>query len=74
MPKLKKVELPKLKKVELPKGNWKWNETNIDIISNEKDSKDILIKNIYYFFSKLNTKGLGEKIVEKLAGYILHLC
>ena len=26
----------------------------------------MLIKNIYYFFSKLDTKGLGEKIVEKL--------
>jgi NAD-dependent DNA ligase len=52
--------------IKLPEGKWSWNETNIDIVSNDTNNKDMLIKNIYYFFSKLDTKGLGEKIVEKL--------
>jgi NAD-dependent DNA ligase len=52
--------------IKLPEGKWSWNETNIDIVSNDINNKDMLIKNIYYFFSKLDTKGLGEKIVEKL--------
>jgi len=58
-------------KVVLPEGDWHWNETNIDIIADDLKSNDILIKNIHYFFAKLDTKGLGEKIVEKLvnAGY-----
>jgi DNA ligase (NAD+) len=52
---------------DLPKSKWHWNETKVDIqiddiISNSK----VLIKNIYYFFSCLDTKGLGEKTVEKL--------
>ena len=40
-------------------------------MSKNKDSNDINIKNIYYFFSTLNAMGLGEKIVEKIynAGY-----
>lgn len=51
---------------DLPNGDWHWNETGVDIISDNLESDEILIKNIYYFFSSLNTKGLGEKIVEKL--------
>lgn len=54
------------KKIDMPDIEWSWNATNVDIVSKELDSKDILIKNIYYFFSSLDTKGLGEKIVEKL--------
>jgi NAD-dependent DNA ligase len=54
------------KKVLLPSGEWSWNSTKVDIISNNMGSQEILIKNIYYFFSSLDTKGLGEKIVEKL--------
>jgi DNA ligase (NAD+) len=30
------------------------------------DNNDILKKNLYFFFSTLDTKGLGEKIIEKL--------
>jgi NAD-dependent DNA ligase len=51
----------------LPKGKWSWNTTNVDIIvADKQNNKQVLIKNIYHFFSTLNTKGLGEKIVEKL--------
>jgi NAD-dependent DNA ligase len=52
--------------IQLPTGEWSWNKSGVDIVSNNLASKEILIKNIYYFFSSLDTKGLGEKIVEKL--------
>ncbi len=64
IPKVNKVLKPS-KTVEMPDGEWHWNETNVDIICDSLDNKDVLIKNIYYFFSSLDTKGLGEKIVEK---------
>jgi NAD-dependent DNA ligase len=64
IPKVNKV-LKQSKNVEMPEGEWHWNETNVDIICDSLDNKYVLIKNIYYFFSSLDTKGLGEKIVEK---------
>jgi len=64
IPKVNKV-LKQSKNVEMPEGEWHWNETNVDIICDSLDNNDVLIKNIYYFFSSLDTKGLGEKIVEK---------
>ena len=53
-------------KPDLPNGKWHWNETKVDIIIDDKDNIDILIKNIHFFFYKLNTKGLGEQNVKKL--------
>ena len=70
IPKVEKIIKPS-KNIEYPEGEWHWNETNVDILCDDLNNKDILIKNIYYFFSSLDAKGLGEKIVEKLvnAGY-----
>ena len=52
---------------DLPKSKWHWNETNVDIqLDDIISNSNVLIKNIYYFFSSLDTKGLGEKNVEKL--------
>ena len=65
IPKIEKI-LKTAKKVDLPDGNWYWNETNVDIKCNNLNDKEVLIKNIYYFFSSLDAKGLGEKIIEKL--------
>ena len=53
-------------KVDLPLGDWRWNETNVDIVIKSLDNRDVLIKNIHYFFSKLDTKGIGEAVAEKL--------
>ena len=64
IPKIVKV-LKEAKKPDLPSGDWSWNDTKVDIVTNEKSS-DMDIKNIYYFFATLDTKGMGEKIVEKL--------
>lgn len=68
IPYVKKVLKPATSgKPDLPKSDWKWNETKVDIIlTNLKDDPNVLIKNIYFFFSTLDTKGLGEKNVAKL--------
>ena len=65
IPKILKV-LKVADEVLLPSGDWKWNQTKVDIISTNLDSKEIQVRNNHYFFSELDTKGLGLKIVEKL--------
>lgn len=56
-------------KVELPDGEWQ--DSGVHLLSKNKESSDIAIKNIYYFFSTIGTMGVGEKIIEKIynAGY-----
>ena len=62
--------IPKIEKVikgvdvDLPDGEW--NESRVHLISKNKDNDKMNIKNIYYFFSTIDTMGLGEKIVEKI--------
>jgi DNA ligase (NAD+) len=64
IPKVNKVI--KKGKVSFPEYEYVWNKNNVDIMVKDKDSREVNIKNIYYFFSQLGTKGLGERIVEKL--------
>jgi len=58
---------------ELPNDiEWIWNDTNTDIkIIDTPNNDNYNIKNIYYFFSIIETKGMGIKNVEKLykSGY-----
>ena len=65
IPYIQKVIKPALK-TDLPKGTWYWNETEVDIISNDMESDELKIKNLQFFFSTLNTKGMGKKNVEKI--------
>jgi len=65
IPYIQKVIKPALK-TDLPKGAWYWNETEVDIISNDMESDELKIKNLQFFFSTLNTKGMGKKNVEKI--------
>jgi len=65
IPYIQKVIKPALK-IDLPKGKWHWNETEVDIISNDMESDELKIKNLQFFFSTLNTKGMGKKNVEKI--------
>lgn len=65
IPYIQKVIKPALK-TDLPKGKWYWNETEVDIISNDMESDELKIKNLQFFFSTLNTKGMGKKNVEKI--------
>ena len=65
IPKVHKVI--KATKPELPKGKWHWNETEVEIVLDSlEDNTMVLVKNLYYFFSSLDTKGLGEKNIEKM--------
>jgi DNA ligase (NAD+) len=65
IPYIQKVIKP-ASKPDLPKGKWHWNETEVDIVSNNMDSDDLKIRNLQFFFSSLDTKGMGEKNVEKM--------
>jgi NAD-dependent DNA ligase len=54
-------------KPDLPKSKWHWNESKVDIIIDNIDTNiDVLIKNIYFFFSTLDAKGVGIKNISKL--------
>ena len=67
IPYIQKVTKPT--KPEMPPasvGKWHWNETGVDIIVDNLELNDVLVKNIHYFFSSLDTKGLGEKNIEKM--------
>lgn len=57
-------------KAKLPEGDWKWSKSKVDIISNVV-TDEMKVKNLYFFFSTLNTKSMGERTVEKIfnAGY-----
>lgn len=61
--------IPKIEKVikgvdvDLPEGEW--NESGVHLMNTGINTAS-KIKNIYYFFSTINTMGLGEKIVEKI--------
>ena len=65
IPKIMQVLTP-AKKTSLPDGEWSWNESKVDIITKNMNCKEIEIKNNHYFFSTLDTKGLGLRVVEKL--------
>lgn len=60
----------KAKKIEYPKYAYKWNKTNVDFIlddnMNDEAEKCILIKNIVYFFKKMNIKNADENIIIKM--------
>jgi DNA ligase (NAD+) len=60
------IKVIKKVKPDLPKEKWHWNETNVDIITDDMVSDDVNIRNIYFFFSTLETRGLGEKNIEKM--------
>jgi DNA ligase (NAD+) len=57
-------------KPELPNkdivGNYDWDENKVHLVLNNLNNKSVIIKTIYSFFSKLETKGLGEKNIEKM--------
>ena len=49
-----------------PNKNCYNNKNNVEIKIIGDNLDDVNIKNIYYFFSQLETKGMGEIIVRKL--------
>ena len=65
IPKIEKI-ITKAKSIKWPSVEYEWSPSNVDIVAVNKCCKSVNVKNIYYFFSTLDTKGLGERIVEKL--------
>jgi NAD-dependent DNA ligase len=54
-----------------PKVAFKWNATKVDYILDEskitsENEYDILVKNILYFFKKMNIKNVDESIIKKM--------
>jgi len=65
IPYIKKVI--KSTKPQLPKDNWHWTKSGVHIkLNTTKNNLKVIIKNIYFFFSNLNAKGLGLKTIEKI--------
>ena len=65
------LEVIKKVKPTLPKIPYVWNETKVDFIVDvnnlsESINYDILVKNITYFFKKMNIKYVDESIVKKM--------
>lgn len=59
------VEVVKKGVVSFPSIEYKWNDTNVDIITTETTNNS-KIKTIHYFFSAIGAKNIGIKIIEKL--------
>tara|TARA_Y100000590_G_scaffold65003_1_gene70191 strand:- start:2995 stop:4929 length:1935 start_codon:yes stop_codon:yes gene_type:complete len=60
------VKIIKKTKPLFPDMNYEWNKNNVEIKIIGENLDDVNIKNIHYFFSQLDTKGMGERIVRKL--------
>ena len=65
------IEVIKPGEIILPINiEWKWNDTKVDIqiinTTNKEVANHLLIKNIYHFFSTLDTKYLGKQNIIKL--------
>ena len=59
------VEVVRKTEPSMPTTPYKWNESGIEIYTDQED-KDIAIKKIMSFFSGLNIKFIGEAVVRKL--------
>lgn len=65
IPKIEKV-IKKAKKVTMPPGKYHWSETKVDLICDDCNLDEIKMKSIEFFFKSIKTKGLGQRVVEKL--------
>lgn len=60
------VRIVKKSKPLFPDLDYEWDKNNVEIKVIGDNLDDVNIKNIHYFFSQLDTKGMGERIVRKL--------
>ena len=60
------VKIIKKTKPLFPNMKYEWDKNNVEIKIIGENLDDVNIKNIHYFFSQLDTKGMGERIVRKL--------
>lgn len=67
--------------VDFPDVKYKWTKSMVDIVlENQQNNEELKLRNIEYFFEKINVKGLNTGIVKKLfkagfatVGDILHI-
>ena len=55
-------------KPKMPSFDYEWNETEVDIIAinlDEKNMSKLIVKKLFYFFSTLDIKFMGESTIEK---------
>jgi len=52
--------------VDMPDIDWKWNDTNVDIINLQTDDNTSIIKQLSFFFEQLNVKHIGLETIKKL--------
>jgi NAD-dependent DNA ligase len=57
------LEVIKTAKVKMPDCEYKWNETNVDLIAIGEKSNDQIIKELTFFADKLNIMNLSEGII-----------
>ena len=54
-------------KPSLPTSKWKWNDTHVDIVLEDKESaEDVIVKRMTYFAVTMEMKGVGKGIIERL--------
>ena len=53
-------------KAEMPDFEYEWNETNVDIICVDNDTKEQWIKKMSYMFEICGVKGIKEGVITKL--------
>ena len=54
-------------KPSFPDVKWKWNDTHVDIVLEDKEgAEDVIVKRMTYFAVTLEMKGVGKGIVERL--------
>tara|TARA_B110000908_G_C10249313_1_gene450878 strand:+ start:47 stop:1999 length:1953 start_codon:yes stop_codon:yes gene_type:complete len=64
IPYILKVTKPN-KKPDMPDIKYKWNKTKVDILV-DGPNDIIKLRNLQYFFSTIDAKGFGPKVIEKL--------
>ena len=54
-------------KPSLPNVKYKWNDTHVDIVLEDKElAEDVIVKRMTYFATTMEMKGVGKGIVERL--------
>jgi NAD-dependent DNA ligase len=53
-------------KAEMPEFEYEWNETNVDIVAIDKNTKEQWLKKMAYMFEICEVKGVKEGILSKL--------
>jgi len=54
-------------KPSLPNVKYKWNDTHVDIVLEDKEAaEDVIVKRMTYFAVTLEMKGVGKGIIERL--------